>query len=442
MNRTTTSRRRARARRGSTAVLLALALAATACGSSGDASAPAAAAGSPLAEDPATPAATTTAPPPTTTSEPPAPTTTTPPPPTTTSTRPPPAPTTTTEPVDELWLLVDDAVAASIESGTATTTGTVTTAGEEVASFAGMIDFAGPSFAGDLTFAGDPPLAIIIHQEVVYVAFPDLPLGATWRLLTSDEFGYPPARAVDHPLGFLVAIDAAAPGEPVVDLGEADGGAAGERLQVTLDVELLLAGAGVGPAWFGAWSADELQASALAEIEDGRLIRLTLTVEPRRGSEEYRQELAFTAVYSLGDFGEAPGVEPPAAAEVITADDYGVPVGELMVGDCFVDLGPGAGVELVPCDEPHQGEVFATFEIPGGSGDSFPGDEAAWDTASAACLAEFEGYVGEPFATSPLDFFAWFPSAETWASGDRLVVCAATMPDGSPLDAGVRDREF
>jgi len=111
------------------------------------------------------------------------------------------------------------------------------------------------------------------------------------------------------------------------------------------------------------------------------------------------------------------------------ADDAG-PF-ELQVGDCFDD--PDDPVEqlievpLIGCEEPHDNQVFALFDLPDGD---FPGDAEVADQARDGCLGRFEDYVGTPYADSEL-FAAWLPPTQgSWEAGDRQVVCVLFDADG------------
>lgn len=98
---------------------------------------------------------------------------------------------------------------------------------------------------------------------------------------------------------------------------------------------------------------------------------------------------------------------------------------ELAVGDCFDDSSSTetelSDVPVVDCAEPHDNEVFFTFEMADGD---FPGDQAILDEAESRCLPAFEDYVDRDYATSELDIFPITPTAGSWGNGDREVICA------------------
>lgn len=122
-----------------------------------------------------------------------------------------------------------------------------------------------------------------------------------------------------------------------------------------------------------------------------------------------------------------------------TRDDAGriteggdLSVFKIRIGDCF-NAGTGATLELVdgvPCAEPHGYEAYAMFTL---EGEQFPGDEALRTQVEAGCAGLFEAYVGAPYESSSLYYFAIQPSAQTWEDqDDREVLCSLTTEDSSP----------
>lgn len=105
----------------------------------------------------------------------------------------------------------------------------------------------------------------------------------------------------------------------------------------------------------------------------------------------------------------------------------------LRIGDCFTgDAGiDRSSTDIVPCGSPHEYEVVGILTYL--ASDSFPGDQALQQRAESECSAAFEDYVGVPFATSAFGMTQWSPTAETWASGDRVIVCALRDENHAPL---------
>ncbi len=102
----------------------------------------------------------------------------------------------------------------------------------------------------------------------------------------------------------------------------------------------------------------------------------------------------------------------------------------LEVGDCLGEAELGAeidSVEVLPCDEPHASEIYASIIL----GDpEFPGIAAITAEADERCLAEFEAFTGGPWADSAYDFTYLHPTEGSWANGDREILCQIYDPAG------------
>ena len=112
---------------------------------------------------------------------------------------------------------------------------------------------------------------------------------------------------------------------------------------------------------------------------------------------------------------------------------------DLRRGDCFNNPGEGEvhTVEVVPCQEPHDFEVYHLFTFDDGP---YPGDEAIKNRWINDCLAEFEPFVGSSFDESMLDVSAIFPTPQSWEElGDREVLCSVTAVSGEPRTSSARN---
>lgn len=95
----------------------------------------------------------------------------------------------------------------------------------------------------------------------------------------------------------------------------------------------------------------------------------------------------------------------------------------LKVGDCLAEEAEGEilSVPVVPCSEPHDSELFHSFDIPG---DVFPGEDEVREIATDTCIAEFDAFIGMAYADSLWDITAVFPTESTWDDlDDREVIC-------------------
>jgi hypothetical protein len=115
----------------------------------------------------------------------------------------------------------------------------------------------------------------------------------------------------------------------------------------------------------------------------------------------------------------------------------GVPEGEtdvfsVKVGDC-INLSSStedeiSSIPVVPCDEPHDQEVFDRFEI---EGDTFPGDSSIEEQRIAYCEGDaFTSFVGIPWADSMYATSGLTPTSSSWDQGDREVLCTIGDPNG------------
>ncbi|MEJ1086942.1 septum formation family protein [Microbacterium sp. Mu-80] len=124
------------------------------------------------------------------------------------------------------------------------------------------------------------------------------------------------------------------------------------------------------------------------------------------------------------------------------SDARASPIFNLKVGDCKLTDG-GAEVQatdVVPCDEPHDEEVYFEFGL---EGDEFPDAETIETAVFETCIPEFEQYVGIAWQDSALDIRWLEPSAETWEHlDDRIVQCIIVDGAGGKLDASMKGAEI
>jgi hypothetical protein len=121
-------------------------------------------------------------------------------------------------------------------------------------------------------------------------------------------------------------------------------------------------------------------------------------------------------------------------------------VTDLDTGDCWLDPADLSSqttteflaVQLVPCSEPHDNEVYAVVRHPRAAQNDPPSDSELMYGALEACEREFEPSVGVPPLRSGLDVVAIWPDPSGWELGSRMVVCSAYRLDGRPLDETVR----
>lgn len=104
---------------------------------------------------------------------------------------------------------------------------------------------------------------------------------------------------------------------------------------------------------------------------------------------------------------------------------------DLAVGECFEDPGDGevGSVDVIPCAEPHDAEVYYVSRLTGGPLATYPGNDQLVQEAEAVCLERFDAFVGMAYADSVLDVAYFTPTRDSWEVGDRYVVCAVYRLD-------------
>ncbi|CAM5683990.1 septum formation family protein [Streptomyces fumanus] len=106
----------------------------------------------------------------------------------------------------------------------------------------------------------------------------------------------------------------------------------------------------------------------------------------------------------------------------------------LDTGDCYNPGGKAEGtaytVEIVPCTEPHVGQVVGEFTIDGGG--KYPGDGKVSAAADTRCPVEAQKYAPDTWALPKgAELFYYTPTKESWATGDRAVSCTYTAQKGT-----------
>ncbi|MFB6778527.1 septum formation family protein [Streptomyces sp. NPDC056352] len=107
----------------------------------------------------------------------------------------------------------------------------------------------------------------------------------------------------------------------------------------------------------------------------------------------------------------------------------------LATSDCY-NSNSGApeseefSVEVVPCEEPHEGQVIGEFKIDGQS--AYPGADRTAQIADERCPAEAQKFTPDTWALPKgVDVYYYSPTKESWATGDRAVSCTYTKAAGT-----------
>ena len=131
-----------------------------------------------------------------------------------------------------------------------------------------------------------------------------------------------------------------------------------------------------------------------------------------------------------------PGAGGPAGAtdeptpQTDSAATAGAEIPDLAVGDCF-DTAATSGqttlyrIPVVACTTAHGGEIYAETTAPDSlaKDGATPSQQALWDAADAYCYPEFTKFVGMRWAQSELRYWPIAPSEQSWAEGDRRILC-------------------
>jgi hypothetical protein len=120
--------------------------------------------------------------------------------------------------------------------------------------------------------------------------------------------------------------------------------------------------------------------------------------------------------------------------------------GQLRAGDCLTgsNLGLGTGndwpyvVTVVPCTQPHEGEVFFSGNAWPESLMAYPGVDAITNQSEEFCATAFIAYDKNDSSDLPFMFTTVSPlSGSDWGSGNRQLVCMAYVPDPSTPAGGL-----
>ncbi|MDS1271572.1 septum formation family protein [Lipingzhangella sp. LS1_29] len=128
--------------------------------------------------------------------------------------------------------------------------------------------------------------------------------------------------------------------------------------------------------------------------------------------------------------------DPQDEPEPDGTDEEFVDVMDIEEGQCINHESMAEGevsvMPVVPCSEPHDGEVFAIEELE--SDRDYPGEADIQQEASDLCTGDaFEDFVGVPWGASIYWTTEWWPTAEGWDMGDHEVICVIYDDDGQTV---------
>ncbi|MGN9908653.1 DUF4190 domain-containing protein [Phytohabitans sp. LJ34] len=112
------------------------------------------------------------------------------------------------------------------------------------------------------------------------------------------------------------------------------------------------------------------------------------------------------------------------------ADSGDVNVQRLTPGQCLNGLKEGSAIRdlpAVPCTQPHEGEVFATFDLADGD---FPGDTEVGKLAEDGCVDRLKTYSAKAADDPNVEIYFLHPTQTSWRLGDQGVACVAMSSTG------------
>lgn len=132
------------------------------------------------------------------------------------------------------------------------------------------------------------------------------------------------------------------------------------------------------------------------------------------------------------------GVARDDSGRVTGPQEASVP--ELQTGDCFNDPEPDEldqmeRVEVLPCELPHDNEIFHSFTLAEGV---MPAQDDIFELSASQCLPAFDAFVGTPFELSEMDVFPLTPTLDQWEGGHRTIHCVLFNLDLSDLVGSAR----
>ena len=117
-------------------------------------------------------------------------------------------------------------------------------------------------------------------------------------------------------------------------------------------------------------------------------------------------------------------------------------VNDLQIGDCIDEPSEASSITDVqhrPCSDQHDGEVFYVLRDPAADDAVYPGTEYFRQAAVTACLPAASVYTGTQLASSSDYDIAWFyPTSDSWSSGDRGMSCYLYRVDGTKMTGSLK----
>lgn len=130
---------------------------------------------------------------------------------------------------------------------------------------------------------------------------------------------------------------------------------------------------------------------------------------------------------------ESPADDVPLDGDIAAGGEE-IDAFAVTVGHCLstVDLDTQAGefhnAVVYNCDEPHDIEVFHSFDL---TDAEYPGVDEVERIGDETCKGQaFSDFIGMDFPESSLEIFYYYPTEGSWAQlGDREILCMVVAPE-------------
>lgn len=126
------------------------------------------------------------------------------------------------------------------------------------------------------------------------------------------------------------------------------------------------------------------------------------------------------------------------SGELTTSGD--VSSSDLRLHDCVSELPEGTvrTVGVLPCAQPHLGEVYDVYDLPAGR---YPGLTQVERLGEGHCAKTLPAFLGvKPGTDDGYGVFYLYPVAASWRTGDRTVTCILSDPSGALLTGSAEGR--
>ncbi len=106
------------------------------------------------------------------------------------------------------------------------------------------------------------------------------------------------------------------------------------------------------------------------------------------------------------------------------------------IGTCFI-ADAGLWIDTInplPCQAPHDGEIFASYTFPAALGVAYPEAANLESETRQSCGTSFTAYTGDSQVASPYRIGVSFPSQTEWNAGQRVAYCSVIDNSGGQLE--------